>query len=63
MVVVEEWLLHLWITISTICQFPHTSHDFQSSNGVPPNCHPLADYIWDRLLDSYTFSNVKNFVT
>ena len=40
----------------------YTSQDFRSSGGVPPDGHPLADYIWDRLIDSYTFNNVKNFV-
>ena len=41
----------------------YTTNDFQSSNGVPPDGHPIANYIWKRLLDSYTFTNVKNFVS
>ena len=41
----------------------YTSQDFQSSNQVPPDGHPLADYIWKRLLESYTVSNVAKFVT
>ncbi len=43
-----------------------TTADFPAPDHVPPDGHPLSDYIWKRLIDSYkisALSNVRKFLS
>jgi hypothetical protein len=42
---------------------PERTEDFPGSAGVPPDGHPLADYIYARLLSSFLMPSSMNFAT